>query len=83
VILLADGLEDAFVGVCERFGFAEPVAAYDREKCIEILMRDGCTHEEAEEYFYFNTIGAWVGEQTPVFVRMVTLKTVIEEANDE
>ncbi len=82
-MLLADGLEDAFVGVCERFGFSEPVAAYDRDKCIEILMRDGGTHEEAEEYFYFNTIGAWVGEQTPVFVRMVTLKAAIEEASDE
>jgi len=82
-MLLADGLEDAFVGVCERFGFPEPVAAYDRDKCIEILMRDGGTREDAEEYFYFNTIGAWVGEQTPVFVRMVTLKEAIEEANDE
>ena len=25
------------------------------------------THEEAVEYFYFNTAGAYVGENTPCF----------------
>jgi hypothetical protein len=28
------------------------------------------THEEAEEYFSFNVEGAYVGEQTPVFLEM-------------
>ena len=40
-MLLADGLEEAFIGVARRFGFSEPVATYDLEKCIKILMRDG------------------------------------------
>ena len=26
------------------------------------------TYEEAVEYFEFNVIGAWVGEQTPMFL---------------
>jgi hypothetical protein len=26
------------------------------------------TEEEAEEYFSFNTLGAWVGEHTPLFL---------------
>jgi uncharacterized beta-barrel protein YwiB (DUF1934 family) len=41
---------------------------YDREKCIEILMADGTDRDEAEEYFEFNTSGAWVGNATPGFL---------------
>tara|TARA_R110000744_G_scaffold149027_3_gene262112 strand:- start:1006 stop:1284 length:279 start_codon:yes stop_codon:yes gene_type:complete len=67
-ILLADGFEEAIIGVCERFGM-ESVAAYNRNKCIQILVdRDGMTYEEAEEFFEYNTLGAWVGDRTPVFI---------------
>lgn len=66
--LLADGLEEAFIGICRRFG-QEPLAAYDYEKVLSILMkRDGMTYEEAVEFFDFNIIGAWAGEGTPVFI---------------
>lgn len=66
--LLADGFEDALLGYAERFGMPI-VAMYDRPKCIEVLCtRDGMTEEEAEEYFEFNVIGAWVGDSTPIFV---------------
>jgi hypothetical protein len=64
-ILLADGFEDAFLGIGRQFNTA--FAIYDREKCIEILMKN-MSNEEAEEYFCFNVQGAWVGEQTPVFL---------------
>jgi len=59
--------DEAFVGVVERFGM-EPVALYDRDKIIEILMRDGLSWEDAEDHFGFNMIGAWVGDKTPAFV---------------
>jgi hypothetical protein len=65
-VLLADGFEDAFVGIGRQFG--RPIAIYDRSKCIQILMRDEMDHEVAEEYFQFNVEGAWVGEQTPIFL---------------
>jgi hypothetical protein len=66
-ITLADGFEDAFLGVARQFG--KPFAIYDREKCIDILVnRDGMSPEEAEEYFQFNVEGAWVGENTPAFL---------------
>jgi len=42
--LLADGFDEAIIGICERIGM-EPVVAYDREKCLEIL-----TSEFAEEF---------------------------------
>jgi len=67
---LADGFEDAFMGIAERCSQG-PTAVYDREKCIEILMHDGTDHEEAEEYFEFNVVGAWVGDRTPLFLSKV------------
>jgi hypothetical protein len=67
-ILLADGFDEAFIGVGSQFS-NEPVAVYDRDKCIEVLMkRDEMTYEDAVEYFDFNVQGAWVGEKTPIFV---------------
>ena len=65
--LLADGFEDAILGIVKRVSQPE-IVIYDREKCIEILMRDGSDREEAEEYFEFNTAGAWVGNGTPGFL---------------
>jgi len=65
-IILADGFEDAFLGFAEQFS-SGPVAVYDRAKCIEVLVKQDMTHEEAEEYFEFNVAGAYVGERTPLF----------------
>ena len=65
-ILLMDGFNEAILGTSHRFGM-EPVIAYDYEKVIEILSKD-MSEEEAEEYFQFNIIGAWMGEFTPVFI---------------
>ena len=79
-MLLADGFEKAFVGVVHRYGLHVPVAAYNLEKCIEILMQDGMTREEAEEYFDFNVIGAWVGESTPFFIEPLSLEEAEEQA---
>ena len=71
-VLTADGFEDALLGICEQYG-RPPVAAYDYDGCIKILVeRDDMSREEAEEYFSFNVIGAWVGESTPVFVTLFT-----------
>jgi hypothetical protein len=48
--LLADGYEDALIGVGHRAGGA--VAVYDWEKCLKVLMdRDKMTYEEAQEFF--------------------------------
>jgi len=63
--LLADGFSEALIGMGTRFTY--DVAVYDYEKCIEILERD-MPREDAIEYFDFNVSGAYVGENTPVFV---------------
>lgn len=68
--LLADGFEEALVGITTGYvnGHQNALAVYDRDKCIEILMkRDGMDYDDAEEFLEFNTEGAWMGENTPVF----------------
>ena len=69
-VMLADGCEEAFLGVSEVFG-RPPLATYDKEKCIDILVeRDGMTYEEAVEYFEFNVSGSWVGDSTPIYLTL-------------
>ena len=72
--LLADGFEEALIGLGTQFN--KEVAVYDYEKCIAILMRSGMDHEEASEYMDFNVTGACVGEHTPVFVRRECLPVI-------
>ena len=64
-IMLADGFEEAFLGIAAQFNIK--FAVYSRPKCIEILCKD-MTWEEAEEHFQFNVEGAYVGENTPAFM---------------
>ena len=65
-MLFADGFDDALIGYMERAGMPS-VACYDKYKCIEILAED-MPYEDASEYFYFNVVGAYVGEHTPCFL---------------
>ena len=66
--LLADGFNDAILGMCLQFG-QEPIVAYDYEKCLEILEnRDGMNRGESEEYMEYNVIGAYMGIYSPVFI---------------
>jgi hypothetical protein len=66
--LTPDGLESAYVGFTVNHHHAH-VAVYSFEKCVKILMeRDGMTHEDADEFLHFNTLGAWVGENGPLFI---------------
>ena len=69
-VLFADGFDDALVGYVERFCSEGPVlvALYDRNMCIDILIHQGLTHEEADEHFNYNVIGAYVGPGTPAFM---------------
>ena len=66
-MLIADGFDQAILGIARRCGQPDLVA-YSVTKCLEVLMREGMTYEEALEYFEFNTAGAWVGDETPVWV---------------
>jgi len=77
--LFLDGFDDAIIGISERINFG-PVVNYDRDKIIDILIKDmepeedeldGRSIEEVKtemalEYFYFNVAGAYMGEHTPI-----------------
>ena len=74
-MLLADGLDDAFIGVGQQFN--TQYAVYDREKCIQIFINEhDMDREMAEEYFDYNVQGAWVGELTPIFVDRCSIEDV-------
>lgn len=66
--LLADGFESALMGIARRTG-QPSLAVYDTNKCVKILVKkNNMTYEEAIEFFDFNVAGAWMGENTPVFL---------------
>ena len=71
-LLQADGFDDAIIGYAEVWTDKGRVTvmAYDRDKCIDVLMEDGMDRDGAVEYFEFNVAGAYVGEMTPCFVTM-------------
>jgi hypothetical protein len=69
-VLLADGFEDALVGVVEGWQShgRVTVVCYDYGECVKVLMAQGMSAEEAEEYLDFNVLGAYAGKTTPVFL---------------
>jgi hypothetical protein len=66
--LIADGFDAAIVGVTNTL---EPITVYDWDRCVEILIvRDGMSEEDALEHMSFNVTGAYVGERTPIFIKL-------------
>ena len=66
--LIMDGYNDCVVGILERFGM-EPIVLYDKDKVIAKLIDEGCdSYEGALEYYHFNQLGGWHGDQTPGFL---------------
>ena len=60
--LIADGFDDALIGVDET----EMRLIYSVSKCIEILKED-MDYTDAIEYFTYNVSGGYVGEKTPIW----------------
>lgn len=66
--IILDGLDEAIIGIVEEFGNG-PRILYSKYKILTILCeRDLMTMSEAEEYFDYNIIGLYAGEQNPVFL---------------
>ena len=76
--IILDGLDTAILGIVEEFGNG-PRILYSKEKIIDILVeRDGMTSEEAIEYYDFNILGLYAGEQNAVFLDL-TLEPVLKD----
>jgi len=68
-MLKADGFDEAIIGMCSDIATSGERLIYDANKCIDILIRDhDMSEEEAIEYFEFNVSGAYVGENTPIWL---------------
>ena len=66
--LLADGLDDALIGWGMQ-ATKMPVAIYNYDKCVEILINEGSSQDDAIEWMEYNVANAWYGEGTPIFMR--------------
>lgn len=73
-MMIMDGFDDCIAGIMYRYG-QKPIVCYDRAKVIAQLGKDGMTEKEAEEYFEFNQMGAWVGDRTPCFITLAPWAT--------
>jgi len=60
---------DRFIlGVAERCGM-EAVLVYDLDAIrAAYVSEQGMTYEDADEYLSYNTLGAWLGDGTPLFL---------------
>tara|TARA_B100001175_G_C19017658_1_gene406527 strand:+ start:71 stop:316 length:246 start_codon:yes stop_codon:yes gene_type:complete len=74
-MFIADGFDQALVGSSISAFNREQVAIYDYKECIAVLMKD-MSEEDAVEYFQYNVIGSWVGEDTPIFINMHDIKDI-------
>jgi len=61
--MTANGFDDAIIGLS-----VDGLFVYDIDDCVQILMKDGMTNDEANEYMDFNVTNAYVGVGTPIFI---------------
>ncbi len=61
--LIADGFDDAVIGYHQQ----SERLIYSIKKCIDILIEEGMSEEDALEHFYYKVEGAYVGEKTPIW----------------
>ena len=62
--IMYEGFDTALVGMISRAG-TEPLALYDRRKCLAHLISQGLSNEQAEEYICYHIEGCWAGSHTP------------------
>lgn len=66
-LLIADGFDEAIIGVDEH----NVRVVYDVFKIIDILIKDGMSTDEAYEFYAYNILGSYVGEKTPLFIKLI------------
>ena len=66
-LIFADGFDDAIIGVAAGFDSARVVYCYT--SMVEVMMKDNSmSYEDALDWVEFNTIGSYVGKNTPIYV---------------
>lgn len=65
--MFPDGLEKAIVGIVTRPGLPQ-LFLLSSKKCISLLKGQGMSAAEASEFFEYNILTAYMGENTPVYL---------------
>lgn len=66
-LLKADGFDKAVIGIKINTGRL----VYDVFKMKELLIKnDGMSSDDAMEYLDLNVLGAYMGEKTPIFIKL-------------
>ena len=67
--VMLTGLEKAVIGIVEDFGSPGRKMLYSKREILNILQeRDLMTYSEAEEFYDYNILGLYAGEQNAVFL---------------
>ena len=64
-----DEYDACVVGIGYRCDMG-PLAVYSISKVLAVMQGWGMDEEEAQEFFEYNTIGAWMGDGTPLFIHL-------------
>ena len=76
--IILDGFNDAIVGITEEFGGIKRLL-YSKYKILEILQENLMTQSEAEEYYDFNIVGLYAGDQNPIFLDLEIIPIKMNE----
>ena len=68
--LFLDDFDDCILGCADGFSM-QGVVAYDLHKVIAKLKNGGMSDSDAWDYYYFNMIGAYVGDMTPIYITLL------------
>ena len=80
-MIKCDGFDDAIIGITQTQGVYKIV--YAKDKMIKVLIdRDKMDESEAIEFLEYNTWGAYVGENTPLYVDKLTSEEIDEFQDD-
>lgn len=77
--IILTGLEDCIIGIVEEFGNGRRIL-YDKNKILQKLQETNpMTQQDAEEYYDYNILGLYAGEQNAVFLDLSLEPKVINE----
>jgi hypothetical protein len=66
--VILDGLDNAIIGITEEFGIGRRILYSKHKILVTLCKRDGMTWSEAEEFYDYNILGLYAGEQNPIFL---------------
>jgi hypothetical protein len=73
---IVEELGKALIGYAEVCGGSSPVALYDYDKAVEILIGEGMTLDEAREWLESNVLGSYINENMPIFATIMKENTM-------